>query len=102
MRKFIYADNFRGFSNTYIPLVDVNFLVGENSTGKMSALDLLRVFSNPGLSLGVDVLAGGHQAQFDGESKCLPRQRGTTRVVTRESRLSTTKSFRFEASTPLN
>ena len=39
--RFLYLDNFRGFSNTIIPLKSVNFLVGENSTGKTSILALL-------------------------------------------------------------
>jgi hypothetical protein len=52
MAKYLYADNFRGFSDTYVPLLDVNFLVGENSTGKTSVLDLLRTFHNPGLWFG--------------------------------------------------
>jgi hypothetical protein len=45
MRYYLYIDNFRGFSNTYIPITDVNFLVGENSTGKTSVLSLLKLFS---------------------------------------------------------
>jgi hypothetical protein len=52
MAKYLYVDNFRGFSDTYIPLLDVNFLVGENSTGKTSILDLLRTFHNPGIWFG--------------------------------------------------
>ncbi len=31
---YLFVDNFRGFTNTFIPIEDVNFLVGENSTGK--------------------------------------------------------------------
>jgi AAA15 family ATPase/GTPase len=34
----LYLDNFRGFSDQYIDIRDVNFLVGENSTGKSSVL----------------------------------------------------------------
>lgn len=36
--KYIYMDNFRGFRNTCVPIVDVNFLVGENSSGKTSLM----------------------------------------------------------------
>ncbi len=43
---FIYADNYRGFEKQIIPLQQVNFMVGENSTGKSSILDLLDVFGN--------------------------------------------------------
>ena len=41
----IYMDNFRGFKNTFIDIKQVNFLVGENSTGKTSLLGLLNLFS---------------------------------------------------------
>lgn len=43
---YIYADNYRGFTNQIIPIKRVNFMVGENSTGKSSILDLLDVFGN--------------------------------------------------------
>ncbi len=43
----LYVDNFRGFKNTFIPLKDINFLVGENSTGKTSILSLINILSNP-------------------------------------------------------
>jgi len=45
--RALYVDNFRGFSETFIPLRTVNFLVGENSTGKSSILALLTLFSEP-------------------------------------------------------
>lgn len=45
MPTFIYMDKYRGFSDALIPLTRVNFLVGENSTGKTSFLELLKVFS---------------------------------------------------------
>lgn len=41
--QYIYADNFRGFQDTLVPLDQVNFLVGQNSTGKTSLLTLLQV-----------------------------------------------------------
>ncbi len=47
MKFELFIDNFRGFSDTFIPVTDVNFLVGENSTGKTSVLGLLRLFLNP-------------------------------------------------------
>lgn len=46
MQTYIYIDNFRGFTNALIPLREVNFLVGENSTGKTSFLQLIETFSN--------------------------------------------------------
>lgn len=47
MKYFLFIDNFRGFSNTCIPIADVNFLVGENSTGKTSVMSLFKLFSGP-------------------------------------------------------
>lgn len=40
-------DNFRGFKDTYLPIKDVNFLVGENSTGKSSVLGLISLLNDP-------------------------------------------------------
>ncbi len=45
--KYLFIDNFRGFTNACIPITDVNFLVGQNSTGKTSLLGLLKLFSSP-------------------------------------------------------
>lgn len=43
--RYLYLNNFRGFSSCFIPIMDVNFLVGENSTGKSSLLSLLKIVS---------------------------------------------------------
>lgn len=43
--KTFYLDNFRGFTKTTIPLTDVTFCVGENSSGKTSFLSLVHLFS---------------------------------------------------------
>ena len=45
--NFIYVDNYRGFSKTLVPIDDVNYLVGENSTGKTSILGLIKLLSPP-------------------------------------------------------
>lgn len=45
--KTLYINNFRGFTETYIPIKNVNFFVGENSTGKSSILSILRLISSP-------------------------------------------------------
>jgi len=45
MKYHLFVDNFRGFRDTFIPIADVNFLVGENSTGKTSILGLIKLFS---------------------------------------------------------
>jgi hypothetical protein len=41
----LYVDNFRGFKNTFVPISHINFLVGENSSGKTSLLSLLKLLS---------------------------------------------------------
>lgn len=50
--KYLYLDNFRGFTETSVPIMDVNFLVGENSTGKTSLLGMWRLLSSPHLFSG--------------------------------------------------
>jgi hypothetical protein len=45
--RYIYMHNFRGFSDTLVPLSQTSFLVGENSTGKSSFLKLLYLLSRP-------------------------------------------------------
>ena len=55
MKYYLFVDNFRGFANTCIPITDVNFLVGENSTGKSSVLSLIKLFSTPGFLMGQDL-----------------------------------------------
>jgi predicted ATPase len=45
--RYLFVDNFRGFTNTLIPIKDVNFFVGENSTGKTSILGLLNLLTQP-------------------------------------------------------
>lgn len=45
--KWLYVENFRGFEKEFIPIRDVNFLLGENSTGKSSILALCNLFSSP-------------------------------------------------------
>lgn len=52
--KLLFIDNFRGFRNARIPIRQVNFLVGENSTGKTSVLGLLNIFSSPEFMFGND------------------------------------------------
>jgi predicted ATP-dependent endonuclease of OLD family len=54
MQKYLFVDNFRGFQNTYAPLLDVNFLVGENSTGKTSLLGLLKLIASQKVLLHQD------------------------------------------------
>lgn len=53
----LYVDNFRGFKDTYVPIADVNFLVGENSSGKTSLLSLLKLMSEERLLIESQFLA---------------------------------------------
>ncbi len=46
MKTYVYIDNYRGFTEEFIPLKQVSFLVGENSTGKTSFLDLIETLSS--------------------------------------------------------
>lgn len=41
--KKIYFKNFKGFQEHIIELCDINFLVGENSTGKTSFINLVNL-----------------------------------------------------------
>jgi len=43
--RTLYLDGFRGFEKTYLPLPDVSFFVGENSTGKTSVLSAIQILS---------------------------------------------------------
>jgi hypothetical protein len=52
--QYIFMNNFRGFNDTILPLQDINFLVGENSTGKSSFLKLLYLLSRPHFWFSVD------------------------------------------------
>ena len=45
MPTYIFADNYRGFRNALVPIDRVNFLVGENSSGKSSFLLLLETMA---------------------------------------------------------
>src|SRR5258708_20266753 len=56
-RHTLYVDNFRGFRDTYVPISDVNFLVGENSSGKTSLLSLLKLMSEERLLIDSQFLA---------------------------------------------
>lgn len=42
---YLFVDNFRGFAKTLLQIKDVNFFVGENSTGKTSIMALLNLLS---------------------------------------------------------
>lgn len=62
--KTLYVDNYKGFRDTFIPLKDVNFFVGNNSTGKTAILNLLTLimdqnfWNNP--SFNTDLMEMGY------------------------------------------
>ncbi|MBA4744539.1 MAG: AAA family ATPase [Muricauda sp.] len=43
----IFLKNYKGFKEQFVELKDVNFLVGENSTGKTSFLKIINLLSSP-------------------------------------------------------
>ena len=57
----LFLDNFRGFSNEFIEIRDVNFLVGENSSGKSSVLMAINTILSPGFWFNLDFHAGEAQ-----------------------------------------
>ena len=65
--KYLFMDNFRGFRKAYLPIKDVNFFVGENSTGKTSVLSLLKLLSTDHFFFGPDYFNSDeiHFGHFD-------------------------------------
>jgi predicted ATPase len=57
----LFLDNFRGFSNQYIDILGVNFLVGENSSGKSSVLMALNTITSHGFWYNLEFNAGDSQ-----------------------------------------
>lgn len=45
MIKKLYLENYKGFKKSFFPIFDINFFVGDNSTGKTAVLNLLNVLS---------------------------------------------------------
>jgi predicted ATP-dependent endonuclease of OLD family len=52
--RVLYINNFRGFQQTLIPIERVNFLVGENSSGKTSILKLIKIISDQTFKQSLD------------------------------------------------
>lgn len=50
----IYLNDYKGFSNQFIQLGDINFLVGENSTGKTSFLKIINLLSRQEFWMGLE------------------------------------------------
>lgn len=57
----VYVNNYRGFKRTTLPIYPVNFLVGENSTGKTSMLALLELLSVPDFWFDLDFNGGTYE-----------------------------------------
>ena len=45
--KTLFLENYKGYKRVFLPLVDVNFFVGENSSGKTAVLNLLYLIHQP-------------------------------------------------------
>ena len=50
----LYIDNYKGFTDTIVSFKDVNFFVGDNSTGKTAVLNLLELISQPNFWVAPD------------------------------------------------
>ena len=57
----VYMNNFRGFKTTVVPIRSVNFLVGENSTGKSSFMALTQLLAQPEFWFKQDFNAGNYE-----------------------------------------
>jgi len=57
----VYVNNFRGFTRAVFPIRSVNFLVGENSTGKSSFLALVQLLSQPEFWFNLDFNIGSYE-----------------------------------------
>ena len=44
--NYLYVDNFRGFNDQLMSFSDINFFVGENSTGKTSILSIIHILTS--------------------------------------------------------
>lgn len=62
--KALYLNNFRNFHNELIGLEEVNFFVGENSTGKSSVLALLNLLGSVGFWLSQNVDFNSREFEF--------------------------------------
>lgn len=114
--KYLYLDEFRGFSDTIIPLRKVNFLVGENSTGKSSILSLLNLihdfnfwvqqeFNNDLNQFGgfKDIVSASSKAKthfrigiLSKEGECTPESgEGSCTIITFKSKEGIPDAFRY-------
>lgn len=51
----LYLDNYKGFNKALIPIEEVNFLVGDNSTGKTTIMNLLYILDHCSIPLRIDL-----------------------------------------------
>ena len=63
----LYFNNFRGFKETFLPLKNMNFFVGENSTGKTSVLKLIKLLSEKILLGNIDFNIGNVELGYFSE-----------------------------------
>ena len=69
--SILFVDNFRGFTNTFIPLKQNNFFLGDNSTGKTSIITLIYLLSKStfGLQNSIESISNSYNSYFDFASK---------------------------------
>ena len=51
----LYLDNYKGFGKTVLPIEEVNFLVGDNSTGKTTVMNLLYIIDHSSVPFKIDL-----------------------------------------------
>lgn len=51
----LYLNNYKGFSDTIIPIKEINFLVGDNSTGKTTVMNLLYIIDHLSIPFKIDL-----------------------------------------------
>lgn len=52
--KTLFLENYKGFKKAFLPILDINFFVGENSTGKTAILNLLNIMSKSAFWINLD------------------------------------------------
>ncbi len=67
MTNTFFVDHFRGFKKTAIPIKEVNFFVGENSTGKTSIISLISLFSSGNFWFDGDFRTKDYNFSFFGD-----------------------------------
>jgi AAA15 family ATPase/GTPase len=95
----LFLDNFRGFSKQYIDILGVNFLVGENSSGKSSVLMALNTITSHGFWVNLEFNAGDSQIySFDDLVSAETDDKLSFKIGYFQAKVSKDISFIFEFS----